>query len=420
MQPNSWGVITEAIIVLLDNVSHPLPIPSSQISFIPFHDGGALFYPGIQRLWVLNTLASYIWLSLGKHSFKETLVSDIAENFSIDSETVSRDMTHLLEHFTSEGLFETDTPVNLQRPEPPPYFVPDGHRWSHKAYTDPAAQCVIQAYGYACEIKFANIHQLNRFQEIYHYFVVEQSHTIQQRIFITPSLVPGDGEQTFDVYLDEQRIRKNVSDEELYSIIHFIFFSGCSEQLSQHGYLMFHAAALQKGDKTVVFPANSGSGKSTLTAAMLTQGWRCITDELSVVSQESLSLSPFPIPLRIRSGSFVPLMDYYPALSALPIHQDLYQQPIRWIPTPAASLAPIAEQYPITIWMYPQYEKEATTILEPLDKATALDKITATGSSGRAMTLRDAKCMVKLVEQTPCYTLTYSDLKNAIEKIESV
>ena len=393
---------------------------ASYISFIPFHEGGALFFPRIQRLWVLNSLASYIWLSLDEHTSTDTLIRDLSDNFSIDSARASRDLTQLLDHFKSEGLLGETAPVRYQAPELPVYFVPDGQKLTRKEHSTPASQCIIEAYGYACEIHFSNADQLNNFQQIYHYFIVEQSSAIQQTITITPSALPGNGDQVFDVYRDEQRIRQGVSDTDLYSTIHFSFFFGCSDHLSQQGNLMFHAAAVQKGEKILVFPANSGSGKSTLTAALITQGWRCITDELTVLEPGTLSLLPHPIPLRIRSGSFAPLLPYYPQLQTWPIHQDLLQHPIRWIPMSPDTLVANSARPQISTLVFVQYTDDTTTTLEPLDKAMALDKLAATGSSQREMTLNDAKNMVKLIEQTPCYTLTYSDLKNAIEKIDSV
>ena len=183
---------------------------------------------------------------------------------------------------------------------------------------------------------------------------------------------------------------------------------------------MFHAAALQKGGKTIVLPANSGSGKSTLAVALSSRGWRCFTDELAVLDPKELTITPLPIPIRIRSGSFTSLLPFYPDIPDLQTYEDLNQNEIRWIILPKEQLAAKSTSAQITMLIFPLYDEKAKTELSPLDKSIALERLAITGSSERDMTLDDAKAMVRLIEQTPCYELLFSDLQEALTAIESI
>lgn len=398
-------------------MSETLYSPDPEISFIPFCDGGALFYPKIQRLWVLNSLASYIWLCLAEGISKEKLASEIVERFSISSQTAEYDLTQILNHFQREGLLEDSPPPKPDTSKEIDFLLQDGQPLDKLSYSKAANTCQIEAHGFTCQIHFPDKNLLNNFQHLYHYFITEKSELIHQSIFILNSKEKDDA---VDIYLDGKCVCIAIHVLQLDSIIHFIFFSRCAKYLSALNKLMFHAAAVQKGNKTIVLPANSGSGKSTLTVALSSCGWQCITDELAVLDLEELSITPLPIPMRIRSGSFTPLLAFYPNIPELPIFQDLYENSIRWIVLPKESMADKLTCSKITELIFPRYTENATTELSSLDKSIALEKLTATGSSEREMTLEDAQAMVRLIEQTPCYELVFSDLHNAITAIESI
>ena len=293
----------------------------------------------------------------------------------------------------------------------------NGRQLDRLKYSESAHSCVIETNGFSCQIYFPDKILFNNFQQLYHYFISEEHENIKQKIFIVPSELKSN---YFDIYLNEQCVHKNITSIQIDSIIHFIFFSNCAKYLSKQGKLMFHAAAVQKGNKTIILPANSGSGKSTLAVALSSCGWLCFTDELAVLDLEELSITPLPIPMRIRSGSFKPLLPYYPNIPGLPVFQDLYANQIRWIILPKENMIDKSTRARITTLIFPKYIESSTTKILPLDKSVALERLAITGSSERDITLDDAKAMIRLIEQTPCYELIFSDLQEAIAAIESI
>lgn len=64
------------------------------------------------------------------------------------------------------------------------------------------------------------------------------------------------------------------------------------------GKVAIHAACIVIGQRVLVFPARSGSGKSTLAKHALEQGCEVLSDEYSVIDEQTLELTPWPRPIR--------------------------------------------------------------------------------------------------------------------------
>lgn len=57
--------------------------------------------------------------------------------------------------------------------------------------------------------------------------------------------------------------------------------------LHQRGLLVLHASAVAREDRAIAFLAEAGAGKSTAAAAMLTHGYRLLTDDILALKPES-------------------------------------------------------------------------------------------------------------------------------------
>ncbi len=67
-----------------------------------------------------------------------------------------------------------------------------------------------------------------------------------------------------------------------------------------------HAAALQSEGRVLILVGESGAGKSTTTWALSHHGFRYLSDELSPICLESLTILPFPHALCLKTAPPAP------------------------------------------------------------------------------------------------------------------
>ncbi len=65
-------------------------------------------------------------------------------------------------------------------------------------------------------------------------------------------------------------------------------------------FLQFHAAAVEKDGKAILFPAAPNCGKTSLSVALLQNDFKCFSDEIALVDPESLFIHPFPRNIHIE------------------------------------------------------------------------------------------------------------------------
>ncbi len=68
--------------------------------------------------------------------------------------------------------------------------------------------------------------------------------------------------------------------------------------------LQLHAATMQMENQGVIFAAHSGSGKSTLSTALLSRGWKYLSDEFALIDIHSCVLHPYPRAICIKKPGY--------------------------------------------------------------------------------------------------------------------
>lgn len=71
----------------------------------------------------------------------------------------------------------------------------------------------------------------------------------------------------------------------------------------EHNHLLFHAAVVEKNNKSIIFPAQSGSGKSTLSTYLALNGWHLFYDEMAVIELENAKTLPIFRPSSLKNES---------------------------------------------------------------------------------------------------------------------
>ncbi|HPE70978.1 MAG TPA: hypothetical protein PK018_02240 [Candidatus Competibacter sp.] len=181
-----------------------------------------------------------------------------------------------------------------------------------------------------------------------------------------------------------------------------------------------HAGAVSDGHTALVLPGAGGSGKSTLTAALLTRGYRYLSDDLVPLDYGSGHALPVPVCLNLKAGSVSALVDLYPALPKLPAWRSGNRR-LRFLPPPAFAQRRPERAYPVAAMVFPQYQPDAASKLQPLDSVAALTRLMASDARFD-LPLNPAKiaALCAWIETTPAYAFAYSDLSTAADGLRSL
>ncbi|PLY16454.1 MAG: hypothetical protein C0631_03770, partial [Sedimenticola sp.] len=225
----------------------------------------------------------------------------------------------------------------------------------------------------------------------------------------------------YSIYQDDLKIEPLLRPEEiipgLFTLIFGLFSAGLGIR-----YLAFHAAVVARNSQAIIFPAESGSGKTTLTALLSAHGWTAYTDELAVIDKSTGEVHPFNLPFSAKEGGAVPLSETYAGIGQLRRYLRHDGKWVRYfIPKKFPNTSESDEATPIRAIIFPKYAPAPTDhSLESIEKAIALEKIAINGSSGRLLTEEDAIALVKLIENTPCYQLHYSNVDEVIPLLDAL
>jgi len=192
--------------------------------------------------------------------------------------------------------------------------------------------------------------------------------------------------------------------------------------VERHPFLLsVHAGVVAFGPDCVLLPASAGSGKTTLTAALLKAGATYFSDEIALLDDRTLAVTPVPLSLTVKDGSLEPLRPLYPELDTLTRHvrEDFVR--VRYLPPPAASL-PRPDASARARWIvFPLYSPGVETALHPMDRPAGLRRL-LDESYVRPGSLTRAKvqALVQWMRTVDCYELPFSSLPEAVALVAAL
>lgn len=138
--------------------------------------------------------------------------------------------------------------------------------------------------------------------------------------------------------------------------------------------VMIHAAVLEKNGKAVIFPAPPGSGKSTLTAYLMLNGWRLLSDEMTIIETNTGLICPSVRPICLKNNS-IDLVKSWNA--SLPLTTPITDTNKGTVAHLKPSEQSFEERYtkvqPVGIF-YPQYQPEQSLDLYQVSKTESFSK----------------------------------------------
>lgn len=182
-----------------------------------------------------------------------------------------------------------------------------------------------------------------------------------------------------------------------------------------HRYAVIHGAAVEKHGRALILPAPPGSGKSTLCAALVTRGWRLLSDELALLTLDDLSLAPLCRPLSLKNESLDIIREFEPAATFGPPVFDTSKGTVGHMRAPADSVLRGHERARPAWIVFPRYQAGAATQLSPHPKASAYMQIAANTFNYSMLGVQGFETLSRLVSQCDCHDFTYSNLNQAMD-----
>jgi len=186
-----------------------------------------------------------------------------------------------------------------------------------------------------------------------------------------------------------------------------------SSQINTH--LIVHAAVIEKDGFAVVMPAPPGSGKSTLTAALIQEGWRLLSDELTLIRLDNYQVSPFPRPVSLKNQSIDVIKNRYPEVVFGPVSSDTAKGNVCHIRPPRLSVKNQHVECPVAWIVFPKYQSGVETQFNKFCKAQTLMSVAENSFNYSVLGEVGFKTLTKVIDKANCYQFKYSNLDEAIQ-----
>lgn len=184
-----------------------------------------------------------------------------------------------------------------------------------------------------------------------------------------------------------------------------------------HQYLILHAAVLERNGRALILPAPSGSGKSTLCAGLLFNGWRLLSDELTLIRPQDGRIVPVPRPVSLKNASIDVIRSFAPQARFGSVVSETSKGTVAHFAAPADALARI-DDAALPGWvLMPKFTAGAKTRLQPLEPAQAFMRLVENAFNYDLFGAEGFALIGAVVDQSACFTFEYSDLHDAIRQI---
>lgn len=185
-----------------------------------------------------------------------------------------------------------------------------------------------------------------------------------------------------------------------------------------HQFAIVHAATVEKNGRGFIFPGAPGSGKSTLCAALVCRGWRLLSDEMAMISLGDGLLWPLARPISLKNASIQIIGNFGTDVVMGDVVADTVKGDVAHMRPPIASVESAAiAAHPFAV-VFPTYRAEAQTDYKEVSKALTLMRLAENCFNYPVLGAAGFNCLADTVERSNCYTLSYSNLDEAIAELE--
>lgn len=182
--------------------------------------------------------------------------------------------------------------------------------------------------------------------------------------------------------------------------------------------VMLHAGAVERRGRAVLLPAMPGSGKSTLTAALVSRGFRLLSDEFGVLSLGDGQLRPLLRPVALKNESIDVMRRFAPDAVIGPSFEKTRKGTVAHFAPDVASVAARDTPARPALVVFPQYSPDIELSVEKVPGARAFAKLAVNSFNYEILGPAGFDAITRMVAEAPAFRLAYRDLDRAIAAID--
>lgn len=397
---------------------------------VPVGEGRLLFDPSRVRAHALNRTAAAIWDLLAEASTRSvaTVTAQLVAATGADPGTVGPAVADVLAHLAREGAVTVDgaEAANL-RDSPPGHFANVPHtdepappelRTIDWAVRSPTYRGIEVPFRFSCSDAGLGSYLADVLAPLRDPEPPEDGIVREYLIVGTHPDAAIAGLVVLDDHVVTRARGSNLAASVLWHVNQLV-------STEAHGHWLLHASAAcppaateRTTSPALVFPASMNAGKSTLVAGLVRAGYRYITDETVAVDPATLEITPYPKAIALDPGSWPVLPELEPVIRAdqVPhVHRKWYADP------QALGFAPpVQGRVPLGAVVFPRYQPEHETSLDPLDPLAAAVALAENSFNLVTLGQRGLDAVAALATGRPCFRLRVRDLPSAVAAIESI
>ena len=363
-----------------------------------------LFRPADQRLFILNPTASWIWQALGGDVSVSEIIQSLAAHYTISTEDIEADINATLQTWLSQGL----NPSSVNEAEEQLPVQPVTVKMELPANSTSNFQTHFQ-YGrsnftlddYTPDLK-PNFRPL-----LASLGTVEQKNTVNR----------------IAVYKDRDNYVIGCNEIELERTpLEAVAVGRVVQTMVEYGYpdaawmAFIHASAGGLDGHGFIFSGISGSGKSTLMAALAQSGWTYWCDDIVPLDSEERA-GAVPLGHCLKSGSWDPLVPYYPELADQSVFHRFGRE-VRY-QLPDSDKTGFTETMPVHRLVFPVYSPDGDQSLDPIPPIEGLQRLIDAQTWISPDPVLAGK-LISWISTIPAYSLNFHSLDWAIDQLREL
>lgn len=195
--------------------------------------------------------------------------------------------------------------------------------------------------------------------------------------------------------------------------------NACVYRSANH-FVMIHAAVVEREGWALLLPGRPGVGKSTLCAALVSAGWRLLSDEVALIEPTDGRLRPIARPISLKNHSIEIIRRFAPGMIFGPATIGTRKGTVAHVKPPSSSVRRVDQAaWPRWIVM-PRFIDGVPLQLQPLSKGQAFFEV-VNNSFNYAMLGEPAfRSITRLIDTCDCHQLTYGALDDAVATLDTL